>query len=92
MNINFITDEQLYKQVMEPVASATSFVWIGNCSREFISSTLLLYGKFAYTGSANLTGAGPGIKSANTRNFESGFVTTSLKFNCFPIQQKSLFS
>ena len=31
---------------------------------------------FAYTGSANLTGAGLGIKSTNTRNFESGFVTT----------------
>jgi hypothetical protein len=29
MSINFITDEQLYKQVIEPVALATSFVWIG---------------------------------------------------------------
>ena len=25
----FITNEQLYKQVIEPIASATSFVWIG---------------------------------------------------------------
>jgi len=25
----FITNEQLYKQVIEPVASASSFVWIG---------------------------------------------------------------
>ena len=29
MSIKFITNEQLYKQVIEPVASATSFVWIG---------------------------------------------------------------
>ena len=37
---------------------------------------IIIDGKFAYTGSANLTGAGLGIKSANTRNFESGFITT----------------
>ena len=37
---------------------------------------IIIDGKFAYTGSANLTGAGLGIKSENTRNFESGFVTT----------------
>jgi hypothetical protein len=29
MSINFITNEQLYKQAIEPVARATSFVWIG---------------------------------------------------------------
>ncbi|HEY5124507.1 MAG TPA: phospholipase, partial [Ignavibacteria bacterium] len=29
MSINFITNEQLYKQAIEPVASANSFVWIG---------------------------------------------------------------
>jgi phosphatidylserine/phosphatidylglycerophosphate/cardiolipin synthase-like enzyme len=33
-------------------------------------------GKFAYTGSANLTGAGMGAKSEGRRNFESGVVTT----------------
>ncbi|MBN1129249.1 MAG: phospholipase D family protein [Chitinispirillaceae bacterium] len=33
-------------------------------------------GKFAYSGSANLTGAGMGAKSVRNRNFESGFVTT----------------
>ena len=37
---------------------------------------IVIDGKFAYSGSANLTGAGLGIKSPNTRNFESGFVTT----------------
>jgi hypothetical protein len=136
MSINFITNEQLYKQAIEPVASATSFLWIGtadikdlhvhhkgtvqsflsvldslakkkiairllhakdpgvNFKRSFDKYPLLwknmerqvcprihfkhisIDGKFAYTGSANLTGAGLGIKSANTRNFESGFVTT----------------
>ena len=32
-------------------------------------------GTFAYTGSANLTGAGLGAKSDRRRNFENGFVT-----------------
>jgi len=32
-------------------------------------------GKFAYTGSANLTGAGMGAKSEHKRNFESGIIT-----------------
>ena len=39
----------------------------------------LIDGKFVYTGSVNLTGAGPGIKSADTWNFESGFITSDLK-------------
>jgi phosphatidylserine/phosphatidylglycerophosphate/cardiolipin synthase-like enzyme len=32
-------------------------------------------GRFAYTGSANLTGAGMGAKNENRRNFESGIIT-----------------
>jgi phosphatidylserine/phosphatidylglycerophosphate/cardiolipin synthase-like enzyme len=32
-------------------------------------------GLFAYSGSANLTGAGMGAKSAGKRNFEAGFIT-----------------
>lgn len=38
---------------------------------------IIVDGELAYTGSANLTGAGLGIKSINTRNFESGIVTTN---------------
>jgi phosphatidylserine/phosphatidylglycerophosphate/cardiolipin synthase-like enzyme len=37
---------------------------------------IIIDGKLAYTGSANLTGAGLGMKGDNTRNFESGIVTT----------------
>jgi phosphatidylserine/phosphatidylglycerophosphate/cardiolipin synthase-like enzyme len=33
-------------------------------------------GSYAYSGSANLTGAGMGAKSKDKRNFEAGFVTT----------------
>ena len=29
MSIKFITNEELYTQAIEPVARATSFVWIG---------------------------------------------------------------
>lgn len=36
---------------------------------------IVVDGVWAYTGSANLTGAGMGIKSINRRNFESGIVT-----------------
>lgn len=136
MSITFITNEELYKQVIVPVAKASTFVWIGtadikdlhvhrrgstqsflavldslikkrvairllhakepgvNFRKSFDKYPLLwdsmerqlcprvhfkhiiIDGKFAYSGSANLTGAGLGIKSPNTRNFESGFVTT----------------
>jgi phosphatidylserine/phosphatidylglycerophosphate/cardiolipin synthase-like enzyme len=37
-------------------------------------------GTFAYTGSANLTGAGMGAKSDGKRNFELGLVTTDAAF------------
>lgn len=37
---------------------------------------VIVDGHFAYTGSANLTGAGMGAKSPKRRNFESGIITT----------------
>lgn len=37
-------------------------------------------GNFAYTGSANLTGAGMGAKSEDNRNFESGIITEDARF------------
>ncbi len=136
MSIDFVTNGQLYRQALGPVANASSFVWIGTAdikdlhvhhkgsilsflavldslAKKKVSIRLLhakepgvnfrksfdkypvlwknmerqlcprvhfkiiiVDGKFAYAGSANLTGAGLGIKSADTRNFESGFVTT----------------
>ena len=139
MSIKFITNEQLYKQAIEPVGSAKSFVWIGTADikdlhvhhkggihsflevldgliKRNVSIRLLhakepganfrnsfdkypmlwdsmerqlcprvhfkhiiIDGRFAYSGSANLTGAGLGIKGENTRNFESGFVTTDIE-------------
>ncbi len=36
---------------------------------------VVIDGEFAYTGSANLTGAGMGAKGVNTRNFEAGIIT-----------------
>lgn len=38
---------------------------------------IIIDGKFAYSGSANLTGAGLGIKGDRKRNFEAGFITTN---------------
>jgi len=40
---------------------------------------VIVDGVFAYSGSANLTGAGMGAKSKNKRNFESGIITTDEK-------------
>jgi phosphatidylserine/phosphatidylglycerophosphate/cardiolipin synthase-like enzyme len=135
MATHFITNEQLYKLVIEPVANAKSFVWIGTADikdlhvshkgtvQSFLAvldklakkkiairllhakepgpnfrgsfdkypvlwkniemqlcprvhfKHIIIDGKFAYTGSANLTGAGLGMKSEQTRNFESGFIS-----------------
>ena len=36
---------------------------------------IVIDGKWAYIGSANLTGAGMGMKSPNRRNFEAGILT-----------------
>lgn len=44
------------------------------CPRTHIKCALV-DGKFAYTGSANLTGAGMGAKTAGRRNFEAGVIT-----------------
>jgi phosphatidylserine/phosphatidylglycerophosphate/cardiolipin synthase-like enzyme len=45
------------------------------CPRVHFKS-VIIDGKFAYTGSANLTGAGMGAKSIHRRNFEAGIITT----------------
>lgn len=44
------------------------------CPRAHFKS-VIVDGRFAYSGSANLTGAGLGAKSDQRRNFESGWVT-----------------
>jgi len=137
MSIRFITNENLYQQVIEPIALAKQFVWIGTADikdlhvkhkgnvQSFLAvldallkrkvSVRLLHakepgpnfrksfdkypglwnamerqlcprvhfkhivvdGKTAYTGSANLTGAGLGMKSATKRNFEAGIITSN---------------
>jgi phosphatidylserine/phosphatidylglycerophosphate/cardiolipin synthase-like enzyme len=136
MTIKFITNEEHYKQVIESIANAKKFVWIGTADIkdlhvkieghikpfQAVLNTLLqkkvairllhakepgkifqatfdkypllwknmerqlcprvhfkhivIDGKLAYTGSANLTGAGLGMKSPDTRNFESGILTS----------------
>jgi len=48
------------------------------CPRVHFKS-VVIDGKFAYTGSANLTGAGMGAKTADRRNFEAGIVTDDKK-------------
>ncbi|MBN1437315.1 MAG: phospholipase D family protein [Sedimentisphaerales bacterium] len=48
------------------------------CPRVHFKS-VIVDGRFAYSGSANLTGAGMGAKNANRRNFEAGFITTDLE-------------
>ena len=140
MSIKFITNEQLYTEVIEPIGQAKRFVWIGTadikdlhvkhqgavksllavlnillkkkvairllhakepgpnfrksfdkypglwnglerqlCPRVHFKH-IIIDGKLAYTGSANLTGAGLGMKSPKRRNFESGILTTNSDF------------
>ena len=45
------------------------------CPRVHFKS-VIVDAEFAYTGSANLTGAGMGAKSNDRRNFEAGIITT----------------
>ena len=45
------------------------------CPRVHFKS-VIVDGRSAYTGSANLTGAGMGAKSPHRRNFEAGIITT----------------
>lgn len=44
------------------------------CPRVHFKS-IIVDGTYAYTGSANLTGAGVGAKSVDNRNFENGIIT-----------------
>jgi phosphatidylserine/phosphatidylglycerophosphate/cardiolipin synthase-like enzyme len=44
------------------------------CPRVHLKA-VIIDGTFAYSGSANLTGAGMGAKSEHKRNFESGIIT-----------------
>lgn len=44
------------------------------CPRIHLKSAII-DGEFGYTGSANLTGAGMGAKTAGRRNFEAGIIT-----------------
>ena len=46
------------------------------CPRVHLKA-VVIDGGFAYTGSANLTGAGMGAKSEHKRNFESGIITNN---------------
>ena len=48
------------------------------CPRVHLKA-VVIDGYFAYTGSANLTGAGMGAKSEHKRNFESGIITDDEK-------------
>jgi phosphatidylserine/phosphatidylglycerophosphate/cardiolipin synthase-like enzyme len=48
------------------------------CPRVHLKSAII-DGEFAYTGSANLTGAGMGAKTAVRRNFEAGIITDDKK-------------
>ena len=44
------------------------------CPRVHLKA-VIIDGGFAYSGSANLTGAGMGAKSKHKRNFEAGIIT-----------------
>lgn len=49
------------------------------CPRVHFKS-VVVDGEFAYSGSANITGAGMGAKNKDRRNFEAGIITTDKDF------------
>ena len=55
----YIANEDHYTEVISRIATVRETLWIGT----------------AYIGSANLTGAGIGMKSSLRRNFEAGILT-----------------
>lgn len=55
----YIQNEEHYSEVISRIAKVRNTLWIGT----------------AYIGSANLTGAGIGMKSSLRRNFEAGILT-----------------
>ena len=65
---NFRRDFDRYPQLIDGLERLL-------CPRAHLK-TVVVDGRLAYTGSANLTGAGIGAKSGNRRNFESGILTT----------------
>ena len=76
--IKYIADENHYKEVLSLVAKAKRTVWIGTadikCPRVHFK-LIIIDSTIAYVGSANLTGAGMGMKSPRKRNFEAGILT-----------------
>ncbi|MFO7869800.1 MAG: phospholipase D-like domain-containing protein [Bacteroidales bacterium] len=52
-----------------------------HCPRVHFKCVIIDGGRFVYTGSANLTGAGMGAKSVRNRNFEMGVISENRHFN-----------
>ena len=69
---NFRNDFDKYKNLIEGLEQIV-------CPRVHFKS-IIVDGKLAYSGSANITGAGMGAKSSNRRNFEAGFITDDSDF------------
>lgn len=81
----YIADEAHFKEVLSRVPLVRRTLWIGTadikdlyveralCPR--VHFKILIFDmKVAYIGSANLTGAGIGMKGAGSRNFEAGIL------------------
>jgi phosphatidylserine/phosphatidylglycerophosphate/cardiolipin synthase-like enzyme len=66
---NFKNDFDRYRNLIQGLERVL-------CPRVHFKS-VIVDGKYAYTGSANLTGAGMGAKSKDRRNFEAGIITTN---------------
>jgi len=69
MPSTYISNITHYTHVLEKVRNVKRVLWIGTADIKD------LYVETAYIGSANLTGAGMGMKGEHTRNFEAGILT-----------------
>ena len=83
--IRYIADEGHYKDVLSLVSKAKRTVWNGDHEKHPILYVQCPRVHFKFIiidsaiGSANLTGAGKGMKSPRKRNFEAGILTDDPK-------------
>ncbi len=74
--IQYIADEAHFQEVIARVANVKKHLWIGTADiKDLYVGERPLLGVLAYIGSANLIGAGLGMKSPRNRNFEAGILT-----------------
>lgn len=70
----YVQNEEHYSEVISRIAKVRETLWIGTADIKDVKMMFFDL-ETVYIGSANLTGAGIGMKSRLRRNFEAGILT-----------------